>query len=129
MEFNTDDAVSRRIKVFTERVDGEKKMICISTTNPSRNYAAVQRCWCTGAKWACTPRTGIWGCSVTRGSTKPQRKAIDKFGTGTNGVRMLAGSLTIHEELEETIADFKHAEAAHHLYFGICHQPDGHLNA
>ena len=40
------------------------------------------------------------------------KKAVDKFGTGTNGVRMLAGTLTLHKELEETIANFKHAEAA-----------------
>ncbi len=40
------------------------------------------------------------------------KRAVDKFGTGTNGVRTLAGTLTIHNELEETIADFKHAEAA-----------------
>ena len=40
------------------------------------------------------------------------KAAVDKFGTGTNGVRTLAGSLIIHQELEETIAAFKHAEAA-----------------
>jgi glycine C-acetyltransferase len=40
------------------------------------------------------------------------KQAIDKFGTGTNGVRTLAGTLTVHNELEETIANFKHAEAA-----------------
>src|SRR5512145_276072 len=40
------------------------------------------------------------------------KAAVDKFGTGTNGVRMLAGTLTLHTELEETIADFKHTEAA-----------------
>src|SRR5512137_305487 len=40
------------------------------------------------------------------------KSAIDKYGTGTHGVRTLAGSLTIHQELEETISDFKHAEAA-----------------
>jgi len=40
------------------------------------------------------------------------RKALDKFGTGTNGVRTLAGTLPIHNELEETIANFKHTEAA-----------------
>jgi glycine C-acetyltransferase len=40
------------------------------------------------------------------------KKAVDKYGTGTNGVRMLAGTLTLHKELEETIAHFKHAEAA-----------------
>jgi glycine C-acetyltransferase len=40
------------------------------------------------------------------------KRAVDKFGTGTNGVRTLAGTLTIHNELEETIANFKHTEAA-----------------
>lgn len=40
------------------------------------------------------------------------KKAVDKWGTGTNGVRLLAGTLTLHTELEETIANFKHTEAA-----------------
>lgn len=40
------------------------------------------------------------------------KAAIDKFGTGTHGVRTLAGSLTLHEELETTIAEFKHTDAA-----------------
>jgi glycine C-acetyltransferase len=39
-------------------------------------------------------------------------EAVERFGTGTHGVRSLAGSLSIHDELEETIADFKSAEAA-----------------
>jgi glycine C-acetyltransferase len=40
------------------------------------------------------------------------KSAIDKFGTGTHGVRSLAGTLTLHQELEETIARFKNTEAA-----------------
>jgi glycine C-acetyltransferase len=40
------------------------------------------------------------------------RDAIDRYGTGTHGVRTLAGTLPIHTALEETIADFKDAEAA-----------------
>lgn len=40
------------------------------------------------------------------------RAAIDRFGTGTHGVRSLAGTLTVHRELEEKIAAFKGAEAA-----------------
>ncbi len=40
------------------------------------------------------------------------KAAVDQFGTGTHGVRTLAGTLTLHNELEETIAAFKHAEAA-----------------
>jgi 8-amino-7-oxononanoate synthase len=38
--------------------------------------------------------------------------AVDKYGTGTHGVRTLAGTLTLHRELEETIAAFKGTEAA-----------------
>lgn len=40
------------------------------------------------------------------------KAAIDRFGTGTHGVRLLAGTLTIHKELEEAIAEFKNAGAA-----------------
>ncbi|OGN94367.1 MAG: hypothetical protein A2Z71_09370 [Chloroflexi bacterium RBG_13_50_21] len=40
------------------------------------------------------------------------RIAIEKYGTGTHGVRTLAGSLPIHYELEESIANFKHTESA-----------------
>src|SRR4030042_2177287 len=40
------------------------------------------------------------------------KDAIDHFGTGTHGVRSLAGTLPIHVELEETIANFKHTESA-----------------
>ncbi|MBU0510475.1 MAG: aminotransferase class I/II-fold pyridoxal phosphate-dependent enzyme [Chloroflexi bacterium] len=43
---------------------------------------------------------------------KAAKAAIDKYGTGTHGVRTLAGSLDIHRELEDTISEFKHAEAA-----------------
>lgn len=40
------------------------------------------------------------------------KNAIEKYGTGTHGVRMLAGTLGLHVELEETIASFKSTEAA-----------------
>ena len=38
--------------------------------------------------------------------------AIEQYGTGTYGVRLLAGSLKLHNELETRIAKFKQAEAA-----------------
>jgi glycine C-acetyltransferase len=40
------------------------------------------------------------------------KAAVDQYGTGTHGVRTLAGTLTLHNALEETIAAFKHTEAA-----------------
>jgi 8-amino-7-oxononanoate synthase len=44
--------------------------------------------------------------------TAAARTAIDEYGTGTHGVRLLAGSLPLHDELEERIARFKQTEAA-----------------
>jgi 8-amino-7-oxononanoate synthase len=40
------------------------------------------------------------------------QEALARYGTGTHGVRLLAGTLPLHGELEETIARFKRAEAA-----------------
>ncbi len=40
------------------------------------------------------------------------RAAIDQFGSGTHGVRILAGTIPLHNELEKTIADFKGTEDA-----------------
>ncbi len=39
-------------------------------------------------------------------------KAIEKFGTGTHGVRSLAGTLKLHGDMEATIAEFKGTDDA-----------------
>jgi 8-amino-7-oxononanoate synthase len=38
--------------------------------------------------------------------------AIEKFGTGSGGSRLTTGNLSLHEELESTLAAFKRKEAA-----------------
>lgn len=40
------------------------------------------------------------------------KAAVDEFSSGTHGVRLLAGSIRLHDELEATIARFKKTEAA-----------------
>lgn len=40
------------------------------------------------------------------------KAAVDKYGTGTHGVRLLAGSLDLHNELEARIAKFKKTDSA-----------------
>jgi 8-amino-7-oxononanoate synthase len=40
------------------------------------------------------------------------RAALDRFGTGTHGVRTLAGSLTLHQDLEEGLAAWKGTDDA-----------------
>jgi glycine C-acetyltransferase len=40
------------------------------------------------------------------------KAAVDHYGTGTHGVRLLAGTLSLHNELEAKIAEFKKTDAA-----------------
>jgi len=39
-------------------------------------------------------------------------RATEKYGAGSGSVRTIAGTMTLHEELEEKLAAFKHTEAA-----------------
>src|SRR5919204_46106 len=39
-------------------------------------------------------------------------KATEELGAGSGAVRTIAGTMTIHEELERRLADFKHTEAS-----------------
>ncbi len=38
-------------------------------------------------------------------------KAIEKYGTGAGGVRVLSGTMDLHKQLEERLARFKHTES------------------
>jgi glycine C-acetyltransferase len=40
------------------------------------------------------------------------REAVDRYGTGTHGVRLLAGNTDLHDRLEDQIAQFIGAEAS-----------------
>ncbi len=43
---------------------------------------------------------------------KAAHEAIEKYGVGAGAVRTINGTLEVHIELEETVAKFKHTEAA-----------------
>ncbi|MHA1304894.1 MAG: aminotransferase class I/II-fold pyridoxal phosphate-dependent enzyme [Candidatus Heimdallarchaeaceae archaeon] len=43
---------------------------------------------------------------------KASQEAIEKYGTGAGGVRLLTGTLELHKELEKKIAEFKKTEDA-----------------
>jgi glycine C-acetyltransferase len=50
-------------------------------------------------------------------TTHPRMKAaaaeaLERFGVGTGSVRSIAGTMALHEELEQKLATFKHTEAA-----------------
>jgi len=47
------------------------------------------------------------------------KKAIDEFGVGPGAVRTIAGTMTLHEEVERRLASFKEAEATIFLQSGF----------
>jgi 8-amino-7-oxononanoate synthase len=113
MDFqNSNDAVTRRVQAFTERVSMLKSKDLYFYNQPVQEILPGMKVRVNGREmgmYASYSYLGLVGHPRINAAAKA---AVDKFGTGTNGVRTLAGTLTIHTELEETISDFKHAEAA-----------------
>ncbi len=112
MNFNTDDTVSRRIKAFTDRVSRLKDEDLYFYNQPIQELRGGAKVLAHGREMGMYASYGYLGLLGHPRINAAARNALDKYGTGTHGVRFLAGTLTIHDELEETIANFKHAEAA-----------------
>jgi glycine C-acetyltransferase len=113
MDFHTtDDAVTRRVKIFTDRERMLRENDMYFYNQPIEEIRGGARVIVQGREMGMYASYGYLGLLGHPRINAAAKAAIDKFGTGTNGVRTLAGSLTIHTELEETIAAFKHTEAA-----------------
>ena len=109
---NTDDAVTRRVKAITDRITRLKENDLYFYNQAIEEMLEDSKVRVDGrvmGMYASYSYLGLVGHPRINAAAKA---AVDKFGTGTNGVRTLAGTLTIHNELEETIANFKHTEAA-----------------
>jgi glycine C-acetyltransferase len=109
---NTDDSVTRRIKAITERVAHVKANDLYFYNQPVEEILPGMRVRVRGREMGMYASYSYLGLINHPRINEAAKKAVDEFGTGTNGVRSLAGTLTIHTELEETIANFKHAESA-----------------
>ncbi len=113
MDFHhTDDAVTRRMKVLEERINKMKSHDLYFYNQAVDEILDGARVRVHGRVMGMYASYSYLGLVAHPRINEAAKKAVDKFGTGTNGVRTLAGTLTIHNELEETIANFKHAEAA-----------------
>lgn len=108
----TDDAVTRRIRAITDRVAHVKQNDLYFYNQPVEEILPGMRVRVRGREMGMYASYSYLGLVNHPRINEAAKKAVDKFGTGTNGVRSLAGTLTLHTELEETIASFKHAEAA-----------------
>jgi len=113
MDFhNTDDSVTRRVRAFTDRVARLKANDLYYLNIPVAEILPGMKVRVNGREMGMYASYSYLGLVGHPRINEAAKKAVDKYGTGTNGVRMLAGALTLHKELEETIANFKHAEAA-----------------
>jgi glycine C-acetyltransferase len=107
-----DDAIAKRIQAMTDRVSAIKRDDLYFYNQSISELRGGARVLVNGREmgmYASYSYLGLVGHPRINAAAKA---AIDQFGTGTHGVRTLAGSLTIHRELEETIAKFKGAESA-----------------
>ena len=109
---NKDDVIVRRMQAMLGRVAALKESDLYFYNQPVSELHGGARVVVNGREmgmYASYSYLGLVGHPRINAAAKA---AIDKYGTGTHGVRTLAGSLDIHRELEETIAEFKHTEAA-----------------
>jgi glycine C-acetyltransferase len=107
-----EDGVMQRIRAMNKRVSDLQAADLYFYNQPISELRGGARVLVNGREmsmFASYSYLGLVGHPRINAATK---RAIDQFGTGTHGVRSLAGTLSVHLELEETIANFKHTEAA-----------------
>jgi glycine C-acetyltransferase len=106
------DNIEKRIRMMTERVNYYKSKNLYYYNIPVRELKGGSRVLVDGREMIMLASYSYLGLIGHPRINEAAKKAIDKYGTGTHGVRTLAGSLPVHVELEETIAEFKKTEAA-----------------
>src|SRR5450759_342815 len=112
MDLEVDDAIARRIKELSIRLAGLHEKDLYFYNQPISELRGGARVIVNGREMGMYASYGYLGLLGHPRINAAAKAAIDRFGTGTHGVRFLAGTLSIHRELEETIAAFKHAEDA-----------------
>jgi 8-amino-7-oxononanoate synthase len=113
MDFrNTDDAVTRRIRAMGDRVKMLRENGLYFYNQPISELRGGARVLVNGREMGMFASYSYLGLIGHPRINAAAKEAVDRYGTGTHGVRTLAGTLDLHCELEETIAEFKHAEAA-----------------
>ncbi len=110
--FDPDDEVLMRIQAMNKRVADYKEMDLYYYNQPVDELRGGARVLVRGREMGMFASYSYLGLIGHPRINTAAKAAIDKYGTGTHGVRTLAGTLSLHRELEETIASFRGAEAA-----------------
>lgn len=109
---NREDHVSARINHMTQRIQIGKESNFYYYNQPITELRGGAKVIVNGREMGMYASYSYLGLIGHPKINKAAMDAVDKYGSGTHGVRSLAGSLDLHVELEERIADFKHAESA-----------------
>jgi glycine C-acetyltransferase len=107
-----DDTITQRIQAMNKRVADLKSADLYFYNQPVSELRGGARVLVNGREMGMFASYSYLGLVGHPRINAAAQAAVEKYGTGTHGVRMLAGTLTLHTELEEVIADFKHTEAA-----------------
>jgi 8-amino-7-oxononanoate synthase len=110
--FDQDDAVLERIRAMTKRVSDIKQADLYYYNQPVQELLGGARVMVHGREMVMFASYSYLGLIGHPRINAAAKAAIDQYGTGTHGVRTLAGTLSLHHELEETIASFRGAEAS-----------------
>lgn len=111
-DHHRNDAISQRIRAMNERVAGLRQEDLYFYNQPITELRGGARVLVNGREMGMFASYSYLGLVGHPRINAAAREAIDRYGTGTHGVRSLAGTLELHRSLEETIAEFKGAEAA-----------------
>lgn len=108
----SDDMIWNRIKIMNQRVETIKKANLYYYNQPVTELLGGSRVIVKGREMGMYASYSYLGLVGHPKINKAAVDAINNYGTGTHGVRFLAGTLNIHNELEEKIAEFKRTDAA-----------------
>jgi glycine C-acetyltransferase len=112
MDFRGDDAIARRVQAFAARLGQGRAADLYFYNQPVQELRGGSRVMIRGREMGMYASYSYLGLIGHPRINAAARLAVEKYGTGTHGVRLLAGTLALHEELEATIASFKGTEAA-----------------
>ena len=107
-----DDSIARRIRAMNDRVKSIRQSELYLYNIPIDELDGGARVRVNGSEMTMFASYSYLGLIGHPRISRAAIEAVERFGTGTHGVRSLAGSLPLHRELEEAIAAFKGTEAA-----------------
>ncbi len=113
MDFHqVDDTITQRMNAILERLAMLREADLYFYNQPVTELRGGSKVLVRGREMGMYASYSYLGLVGHPRINQAAKEAIDRYGTGTHGVRTLAGTLDLHQKLEETIAEFKHAESA-----------------